>query len=195
MATINSSTVLGFLTPGAGPPAPVYGSALEDAFHDTLQGVLGWTDGSLVRPRWQPQPPNQPSFPTDWASFGITTSTRDWNPYQYWDNTALAYMFERDEELELLVSFYGNDASAIQAQFADGILVAQNLDALNAQAIKLRTMSDAYQVPALLKEVWVRKVDQRFFFRRRVRRVYPVQTLVGADVYINNEHFITHVVV
>lgn len=195
----NSSTG-GILVPGVAPfPVPIYGDPLLDLFHDTIQGIIGFTDGSLVRPRWQPDPPNIPDFSVDWVAFGIVMTKKDWQPYQFHDPTANdgngAQVFERDEELTILHSFYGPNSQQLQSQYEDGLQIDQNRGLLDINGIKLMSMQDAYQLPALLKEKWVKKVDQRVVFRRRIRRVYPTLTLLAANVDIINEQFTTHVVI
>lgn len=195
-----SSAFPGYLVPDTAPaPVPLYGAALEDIFHDTIQGITGLVDGSLIRPRWQPDPPNQPDFGVDWVAFGIMERKGDWNPYQAHDPAANAgwgvNVFERDEELVVLHSFYGPNSAQIQSQYADGLFVDQNRDLLTTNGIKLMSVADAYNVPALLKEKWVKKVDQRVTFRRRIRREYPILHVVGADITLDNEKYLTQIVV
>jgi hypothetical protein len=52
--------------------------ALVGVLHDMVVGVTG-LPASLVRPRWQPQPPTQPSVSTAWCAIGITR----YEPYDY----------------------------------------------------------------------------------------------------------------
>lgn len=193
-----SSAYAGYLPPAAAP-APLYGDALEDLFHDVIQGILGMADGSLVRPRWQPEPPDQPAFSVDWVAFGIVSTVGDWNPYQGHDPDANegygCNVLERDEELVLLHSFYGPGGMALQSRYQDGVLVDQNRAALQANGIKLVGLAPALQVPALLKQRWVKRMDQRVTFRRRVRREYPVLNIASASGVLDNEQYLTQIVV
>lgn len=202
MATLNpSSAYPGYLVAATAAPAPVpkYGNDLDDIFHDVIQGVLGFVDGSLIRPRWQASPPNQPAFNVDWIAFGIQTTVGDWNPYQKHDPDANAgqgaNIVERDEQLELLHSYYGPNAWSLQSRYQDGIMVEQNRALLQTNGIKLVELVKAYNVPALLKETWVQKVDQRVIFRRRIRREYPILNLIAANITLDNEHYLTEIVV
>lgn len=197
---VPSSASGGYIVPQPPPSlAPLYGDALEDVFHDVIKGVLGFTDGTLIRPRWQPNPPNQPDFGTDWVAFGIMERKGDWSPYQAHDPTGNggdgSNIFERDEELTLLHSYYGPNSAQLQSLFQDGLLIEQNRAALTANGIKLIEFKDAFNVPALLKETWVKKVDQRIVFKRRIRREYAIVHLLSANVSIDNEQYITQIVV
>lgn len=192
------STVAGFLIPEAAV-IPLYGDALEDVFSATTQGILGIADGSTIRPRWQQEPPDQPDFQSSWISFGVVSMQGDWNAYQYMDATLDgglgATTFERDEELTLLYSFYGPNATATQNAHQDGLLIEQNRDLLNANGIKLVYLADSVNVPALLKGTWVKKVDQRAVFRRRIRRQFAIRYFLSANVILDNEKYITNIVV
>lgn len=191
---VPSSAVAGYLSPVNPPAAPLYGDALDDIFHDTLQGILGIADGSLIRPRWQPDPPNQPAFNVDWVAFGITMVKGDWNVYQTHDSENPAgygsNLLERDEVLHVLHSFYGPNSAALQSRYHDGLQVEQNRVLLQNNYIKVIDQLEVAVLPALLEERWVHRVDQRVIFRRRVYRKYSVLNLVGAQGTINNETYI-----
>lgn len=196
MATNNSSAP-GYLAP-LPFPAPLEGEALEDVFNGVISGITGIV-GSLVRPRWQPDPPNQPDFSVNWVAFGITTTSRDVFAFQRHDATLNANIFERDEVITILHSFYGPDSQALMDRFTDGIQVEQNRDELTQAGIKLVECQEVGQLPALLKEKWVRRQDCRVVFRRRVFRAYPILTAVAntnpanGGMTVDNEHYITHI--
>lgn len=188
---------MAFIVPDPAP-TPLYGDELEDVFHDTIAGILS-LDGSLVRPRWQANPPNQPDFDVDWVAFGIVNNKGDWNPYMGFDATADlgngADVFERDEELILLHSYYGPNSMKLQSLFQDGLYLDDNRALLTAQGIKFISFVDAMQVPALMKETWVKKMDQRYIFRRRIRRQYPIRYLLSATATLDNEQYLTQITV
>lgn len=198
-APVPNSSTGGFLLPAA--PAPPYGETLEDLISATIKGILGWTTdqaNNYIRPRWQPEPPPQPDFTVDWVAFGISGTKKDWMPYASHDPNAYedggATTTEQDEELTLLISFYGPNSMANQSQWEDGIKVDQNRDLLDAQGIKWMGMDDAHQLPALLKEKWVKRIDQRIVFRRRVTRKYPILNVVSAEVRsLDNEQYLTDI--
>ena len=191
MAT--SSTTVGYLLPDA-TSDPLEGDALDDLFQSVLQGILGFLDGSLIRPRWQPEPPNQPDFQTNWVAFGLTVTKSDVFAYVGHDPSGSDIM-ERDEHITVLQSYYGPGGQALASRYNDGIQIEQNRDVLTAHGIKLVECQEVMQLPALLKEKWVKRFDCKTVFRRRIRRVYPVATLIAnpAGSGLDNEHYITSI--
>ncbi len=176
-------------------PVPIYDNALENVFHDNIVGVMTF-DPTLVRPRWQPEPPNQPAFTTDWVAFGVTVTDSDKFAYQVHDPTANsglgADQFEKDERIEILLSFYGPNSYMNSKLYGDGLQIDRNRDDLLAYGIKFVEVSEARNVPALLKDKWVKRVDVTATFRRRIKRTYGIVTVVGiAPGTINNEQYTT----
>lgn len=186
---------LGYIAPVA--PLPIYSQTLENVFHDLIQGVCGIVDGSLVRPRWQPEPVNQPDFNTDWVAFGIQTYDADTFAYVKHDPTgnggAGESELQRDEQLRVLMSFYGPNGDALETRLRDGLQIEQNRANLGAQGVKLIQLLQATQLPALLMDKWVRRVDVVGLFNRRVTRRYTVGTIVSSTVSLNNEQYITNI--
>jgi len=56
--------------------SPLMDAALDAVFQALVVGITG-LPGTLVRPRWQPVPPTQPSVTTNWAAIGVTTNAAD----------------------------------------------------------------------------------------------------------------------
>jgi hypothetical protein len=193
--TPNSSTG-GYLVPDAAAPPPflppLEGEQLEDLFQTVICGIIGFTSNlrmTLVRPRFQIEPPAQPDPTVDWVAFGFQNGKADFDPFlqhspDYYGVDAGADISQQDEELELFLSFYGPNARAIQRRFEDGIKIKQNREPLDAQGIKyMGTRGDAYRLPALLKQRWNDRWDQKMVFRRRVFRVYPILNFASASVH------------
>jgi len=177
------------------PTTPVaYDNELDDIFHGCIQGITA-IDKKLVRPRWQPEPPNQPDFSVNWVAFGITGIDGDRFSYHRHNPNGAGGLgtsdVERDERLKLLVSFYGPLAAGYQARFALGLQLSQNRDELSAQGIKLVEVQESFTLPALFKEKWVKRVDSAVIFRRRVARTYAIENVESATVGLDNEHYIT----
>lgn len=177
MAT--NSSEAGYLLPTA---AAEYGDNLDDVLQGAVVGMTGIV-GSLVRPRWQPEPPQQPAFSTDWVAFGVTRSTVD--PFAFERPGVSSENVERDEQLFVLHSFYGPNSHAICERFRDAFEISQNRDALRAAGITLVEVQEATILPALLKEKWVKRVDVTVIYRRRTVRTFsvlPIQSAVGQIV-------------
>lgn len=193
MAT--NSTTAGYLAPALSLQ-PLYGDALNDVFSGVIEGITGIA-GELIRPRWQPEPPNQPAFDVDWVAFGITTVKGDTFHYTSHDPGLEANVEEYDEVITLLHSFYGPNSQGLINRFNAGIQVEQNRDALTQAGIKLADCGEVTTLPALLKEQWVLRYDCRISYRRRVKWIYPVVSVVantGATPgFIDNEQYRTNI--
>ncbi len=178
--------------------SPVYGDALEDIFHAVIMGLTGIT-ATLIRPRWQPEPPNQPAFTDNWCAFGITSTDPDLFAYQRHDPLANGGLgmtsVDRDERLEVLHSFYGPLGQAMCARYRDGIMLSQNRYDLTQAGVKLVQVNKERSLPALLKERWVKRVDVLLVFSRRTSRSYGVPSLAGGSLGLDNEHYITPIVI
>lgn len=181
MAT--SSAAAGYLSPSV---SPVYDNALDDLLHDVVVGITG-LPGDLVRPRWQPEPPQQPDFAVNWVAFGLRNSTVD--PFAHEEEAAdgASAAIQRDEILYYLHSFYGPGAHGLAERFRDGFEISQNRDALRSLGLGLVEVQEITKAPALLKEKWVPKVDVVVVYRRRTSRTYPILTITSATGSIATE--------
>lgn len=187
------STASGYLRPT--PPGPLYDDDLEDFFQAFVVGLTGFP-GNLVRPRWQPDPPNLPSDDVDWIALGVAIVDRQWNSFQKFHadiGPEGTYISEGNEVMEVFLSFYGPSHSAKRREFEDGLQISQNLDPLFAQRIKYIECRMPVSVPAILKNRWFMRSDIKVVFHRWVERVYPIKTFTSATVDINDEKHITHV--
>lgn len=201
-APVPNSSTDAVLPPLPAPaPSPLYDDALEDVFQPVFVAVLGdaISAPNLVRPNWQPEPPQQPAFSTPWMAFGIQVLKGDWSPYIGHDPAAAdgfgADALERDEELVLTHSYYGPTSQALASRLQDGLMIEQNRQGLYEHGIVLIEFFDATNAPALIKEKWVKKVVQRVRFKRRIRREYAILTVAAANVSLRNEQYVTEIVV
>lgn len=184
----NNSASGGYLLPST---EPTYDTALEDLFQTVIVGITG-LPGNLVRPRYQKDPPNQPGFDVDWASFGVYVEEDMWDAFRTLHPDG-SYTIEGQELIRLKVAFYGPSFSVISRRWRDGMKIGQNRDALAAQKIAFVDFDPTAVVPALLKQQWVKKADVNARFHRWAVRTYPVLSLVSADVDIDNESYHTSV--
>lgn len=189
----NDSSTGGYVVPAASPP---YDESLEDIFQGALAGITG-VGGTLVRPRWQAEPPNQPDFDTSWISFSVTVIDQDTFAYQSHEDTVSdppgSDKVERDEILEVFCSFYGPNGHSLLAQLRDGLQIEQNRWVLAQSYIQFREFGQPVYLPALLKERNVKRVDMKMKFVRRVHRVYPIRTVTSVAATIDNDKYITDI--
>lgn len=186
-----NSTVAGFLAPVSWP---IYDDPLDDFLH-VFFTALSTLPGQLVRPRWQPEPPNMPGFTTNWLAWGITDIEEDRFAHQ--EEVPAAgplpdlLLVSRDELLNTLLSFYGPKAGQLAKQVSNSVQLGQNRAYLRAQSMTVVEVMGQFRVPALFKEKWVPRVDMRIVFRRRATSSYQIKTLENFQVGLDNEHYTT----
>jgi hypothetical protein len=147
---------------------------------------VAYFDGTMVRPRWQPEPPNLPDYGTDWCATGIVRR-RPLGAYP----AAIRYPagagydeMQRHEEFDLLCSFYGPGADQYAANLHDGLGVWQNYAPLRLAGMAYVECREAIRLPELIKERWVDRVDKTVVVRRIIRRAYPILNLLSAEAWI-----------
>lgn len=185
---MNTSATGGFLTPSSS-------NALEDEplrvfFQQMVSGITG-IDGTMVRPRWQAEPPSMPQFGSDWAAIGVTKRTRDVNSYQTHksvsddngNNIGTDYV-HRTEVLDVLCSFYGPNCEAKSELLSMGLELEQNRETMQLAGYGLVCVEDASMMADLFNERWVTRIDLPFQIRRAQLYQYPVLDLEGAQATI-----------
>jgi hypothetical protein len=212
-----NSSFRGFVTPGTGIPFtlddsalgfdlgaflsdPQAGQSLDDFMQQVVAGITG-LPLDLVRPRWQPQPPNAPPItysPTAgpavpcWAAVGVTRSTPLGFPavasVALGAAAATGYLRLSDqEEFDVLCSFYGERADDYAVALRLGLMVAQNRECLQLNNVGLINVSGRTRVPTLTQEQWWMRVDITATFRREVRQFYPILYYLSARVDITTD--------
>lgn len=188
MPVANDSSTGGPLRPLA-QPAPLTGRDLADFVQAFVVGITGM-DPKLVRPAWQPEPPNIPDAATSWAAVALTQTASDTFAYVGQlppsDTYPLgAAELQNNELIDVLSSFYDlgdtGDADRLSSLLRDGLMVPQNLEALIPQGMNLTEVGRKTVVPTLLKTRWLYRVDLPFVLARNVTRVYPIKDLAGAE--------------
>jgi len=189
----NTSATGGALVPNA-TPAVLDNDALDDFLQAWVVGLTGFNP-TLVRPRWQEEPPNIPASTVNWVAFGIMSRTSDhWLAIIHHGDGNGYDETRRHRDLNLLASFYGPQADTYAAIMADGMQVPQNMEVLEMSGINLIRCHDARRNPEFIKETWMNRVDLEFTLKQQMVRNYPVLNLVSAETDIHNEHY-TEIVV
>ncbi len=186
----NNSSTGGYLLP-ASSPAPLEGQSFEDFLQQIFVGLTGLA-GQFVRPRWQPDPPDLPARSQDWFAFGIM----DWDPDTYaveiHDPTGDGVSnLQRHETVNILISFYGPNASNYMATLRDGLQIAQNREVFQLNAMGLVQTGRAMNVPSLVKEKWLNRIDLTMTMRRLILRTYPILNLASFQGTLHNEEYDT----
>lgn len=183
---MNTSSTGGYLLPTASP-APLEGAELEDFFHDVIARVTG-LDPTLVRPRWQPTPPDIPDKGTVWIAFGFVDESS--NTYAFVGeivtDSGVAAQLQNQEQFGVLCSVYGtgagSDAKKVAKILRDGLQIEQNREPLFQQGMGLVEVTAPTPAPVLIQQDWLYRLDMTIRVRRAVVRQYRVLTIESAEV-------------
>lgn len=124
--------------------------------------------------------PKQPDINVNWISFGIDVSVPDANAYTNYNSDG-SFGSQRHETLEIGTDCYGPDALYISGLIRDGFQIKTNLDALQVAKMGFVETGPARQIPDLVNERFVGRVNMSIILRREVLRVYPVPTIISAN--------------
>ena len=172
--------------------------ALQEFLQQWIVGVLN-IDPTLVRPRWQLEPPNLPNGA--WVAIGVHERRALGFPEQrqspFWESHEAAafpdgYLETQEhEELDVLASFYDWGVLGIADQMAalvrTGVHVAQNTELLQVNGMGLIACGPTIAAPEMVKERWLHRIDMHIYLRRVVIRQYPVKHLLSVPFTIVNE--------
>lgn len=171
------STQPGYLGPTT---LNVEGDTWEDFLHDVIAGVTG-LNPTLVRPRWQAQPPVTPAVNVTWCAFGVMNTTADYEPWINHYGTDPAHdLLQRMERVTVLTSFYGPLAQETASVLRDGLYIDQNRAAFRANAVGIIEVDDILRTSDLFREQFRERSDLNLILRREIRRSYNVLNLVRA---------------
>lgn len=178
MAFVTDSRSPGYLGPATPGPSPSQDDAWEDFLHDVFAGVTG-LDPTLVRPRWQPEPPLRPDIGVDWMAFGTQSTRTDFSPAIIHVNADYDALQEM-EELDILCSFYGPNAEKYQSYCRRGLYIEQNVAVFRANAVGVVATTGFTRAAEFFKERYWPRSDMTVTLRREVRYNYNVMNLLQA---------------
>jgi len=182
MANVDSSTG-GTLAP-LDTAAPEEDADLDALFQKTVAALTG-LQGQFVRPRWQPGHPKQPEPDVNWCALGITVVDADAGPaIEHLSAANGTDKYTRHEAIEVLTTFYGPRATSFASRLRDGIAIPQNMEPLKAREVGFVECGPIRNIPALINQQWVRRVDMALRFRRKVTRIYAVRNIASADIHL-----------
>jgi hypothetical protein len=174
------SSTGGYLSPAVVSP-PLEDDALTAIFQQMIVGITG-LPGSMVRPRWQPNPPKQPEATVNWCALGVSVQTPDDGPAIVHSGAGDgADTYIRHEQIDVLASFYGPNAKGYAQLLTDGLSIPQNLEQLKASDLNSVDTSEIRAAPDLINEQWVRRYDMQLTFRRKITRTYGVLNILSAE--------------
>lgn len=197
MTTQNTSATGGFLVPIVPPadcPVALYDDALIDFYQPFVTGITGLA-GPMVRPRWQVVPPTLPAVDINWCAIGVTEMDGDAFAFVGHQSFSVGSppvavqrdVLQRQEELQMLCSFYGPNCQGNAALLRDGFSIAQNSEGLqltNQGVIDVGRMTPS---PEKINNLWYRRWDIIVYIRRAVLRTYPVLDLLSAQGSVQSD--------
>lgn len=190
----NTSATGGYLAPTTTQALPG-GLTLNQFIQSVLVGLSGLS-GTLVRPDWQKEPPKSPDIGVDWLAFGVREITPDTFAYTAEQDSGDGGEFQRQEGLEVLCHFYGDNALAYAGLVSDGFQLQQNLAGLRTANMGFTETSRIIHSPELINERYRDRFIMSVFLRRQIQRVYPllqilsangtIHTVLGTEEYLLN---------
>lgn len=177
------------------PPAPAEDVDLDAIIQETVRDICALS-GDLVRPRWQPIAPKQPEQIVDWVAIGIISITSDagpaieHNPLGQGTDT-----YQRHDTIEVLGSFYGPHGQTNAALLRDGLAIPQNTEPLGDVAMRFVECGPIRQAHELVNTKWIKRQDMSLWFRRKVTRVYGIESLAIADVHLFDDTTVDETVI
>lgn len=178
----NDSSTGGYLAPTSS--APDNDAALIADLQAAVVGITGLA-GTLILPRWQPEPAVRPPITTDWAALGTTKRTANtFATVTHGGAGEGSDAVTRHEEIDAAVSFYGPTCEGNASLLRDGLGLPQNREALWLQGIKLIEVLDLVKTADLINNQWWPRVDLTFRVRREIDRTYPILNLESGAITV-----------
>lgn len=182
----NTSANVGYIQPTYKPDV-LEGAALQDFLHDWLVGVSG-VEKPMIRPRWQPEPPNIPDVNTDWMAFGITERDSNTFPFEGHDGADLGHnVMIRHEQLTVLISVYGPNADITAHLIRENAMVAQNREVLFKKGFSIKSIEGMRSAPEIIKQQWMYRLDFAVIFNRKIKIVYPILNIASSEATITSD--------
>lgn len=193
----NESTAIGFLVPVGDVPIEA-DVELEKLIQPTIVGVSA-LPAKMVMPRWQVTPSSRPQGDQNWASFGISSGEPDTFHAEVVDSTVVGedtsgrMIVERDELLNVLVSFFGKNAARYEERFRAGMSLSQNRTALRSNGLALVEVQPPVRLPDLGpgQNAWSQRKDVVLVLRRRPQHIFQVRSIEDAAGMLDNEQYLT----
>jgi len=175
----------------------------DDALSDVLQGwFVGLTgvDPSLVRPKWQEDPPEQPDNGVTWMAFGIKGRKRDWDPHvqhlstagfgsnfgsDFGSATEASSVLYRNEILEIDCTVYGPSSDALTAAIWNNAGIGQNRESLRKSSLYYISVGDPQTMAEQVKQRWVRRQDFNVHLRRAICLRYRILDIASAEITVS----------
>lgn len=185
---VTDSSTGGPLLPLPAPaPQPLEDAALDAFLQALVAGITG-LPGPMVRPRWQPEPPDYPTG--NWCAVGVSDMGHEAGyAAVIHDGAANGGKGQDDlqehETMDVLCSFYGPNARTYARLLRSGLMIGQNREPLFLARMGLVQVSDLRAVPSLRKQQWRYRMDVNVLIRRAINLDYAVLNLLASTGTLN----------
>lgn len=172
-------------TGGYLPPTSTGGDLNDQALRRFLQQIVvnvTGLDGTMVRPRWQAEPPNIPDPAVDWCAIGPGQRERDPYPYLQEQADGSGAKVVRNRVMEILCTFYGPNAEQNTEYLAQGLAVPQNRELMQLAGFNVvAPPRDSMARPIQIKQRWYYAVDMGFRVRQQMQYTFAVLDVTGVQ--------------
>lgn len=178
----DDSTAAGYLIP-VDAVDPLSDDGLADALQRMVVGITG-LPGQMVRPRFQPDPPDIPENDQDWCAISVTdTEPLAGNVEQIQIGAADGGQGQTRmrgfETMTVLSSFYGPNAMRYAKRLRDGLLLEQNRDEIQFDgSLNLLWFGTIRNVSDYQNTTFRNRFDFPIRLRHRFERTYNVRNIV-----------------
>ncbi|GHV49918.1 hypothetical protein FACS1894216_01160 [Synergistales bacterium] len=154
---------------------------LENLWHDVIAGLTG-IPGKFVRPAFQEDPGATPGSAATWAAFQIKNDDANNYPHEqhYGEGDGESVVYDQTGK-NVLISFYGADADDKADIFRRALHIRQNRDALRASGVAVTWVDAPMQMPELVNDKWLRRVDLTVHAVIDIAGAYQIRNLLRAD--------------
>ena len=163
------------------------------AIHDALVSVSG-IDGSLVRARWQLNPPPMPDSSTNWIAFSFNSLSVggipeiDHSDSDISDPEAANSTARIRQEMTVRVSCFGADGLNVAESIRAGLSMPFNNVALQSAGMTMLYVDpQLVRSPDIVNGRWVDKWDVSFKIGRMANRKFNVRSIASADFSVIND--------
>lgn len=186
----NTSATGGYLTPNYAI-APTVDDDFIDIIQEMVCGISG-IDGHLMFPRWQIDPPSMPDYTVTWGALGVSERRADTYASTLHIKEGDGHdILIRQEEIDVLVSFYGPSCGTYVLQLREGLQIQQNVEILYANGMALVETSDIASTAEIVNQRWLSRYDITLTIRRLVQLIYGIQNVLSSQGTVSTGEYET----
>ena len=161
---------------------------LDRKIHDLLYTITS-IDKKLVFPMWQEVPPAIPPINTDWISFGILNRKDDFTGNDNIISDMVTKVISY-QDITLLCSIYGSNASRTYQKIKYGLNVSQNREYIRSIGLAYKNIDETITTSTELNKQFYKRLDCKIYFTYKMITTYEVGNLLQADGQFNVDGYV-----